>query len=86
MSNNVIPNFLPPPYDFTTKEDEETEEEDDTEEEENENTHKGLCACKIFCGIIFALVVYRLIGPEIKIDLKVSINQNKSPQCTCKMT
>ena len=21
MSNNVIPNFLPPPYDFTTEED-----------------------------------------------------------------
>ncbi len=70
----MIPNFLPPPYDFITEKDEETKEEDDTEEE-NENTHKGLCACKIFCGIIFALVVYRLIGPEIKIDLKVSINQ-----------
>ncbi len=75
MSNNVIPNFLPPPYDFTTEEDEETEEEDYTEEEEeNENTCEGPCACKIFYGIIFALVVYRLIGPEIKIDLKVSIN------------
>ncbi len=70
MSNNVIPNFLPPPYDFTTEEDEETEEE----EEENENTCEGPCACKIFCGIIFALVVYRLIGLKIKIDLKVSIN------------
>ena len=71
MSNNIIPNFLPPPYDFTT---EENEEEDDTEKEENENTHKGLCACKIFCGIIFALVVSRLIGPVIEIDLKVSIS------------
>ncbi len=70
MSNNVIPNFLPPPYDFTTEEDEETEEE----EEENENTCEGWCDYKIFYGIIFALVVYRLIGPEIKIDLKVSIN------------
>ena len=74
MSNNVIPNFLPPPYDFTTEEDEETEEEDYTEEEENENTCEEWCACKIFCGTIFALIVYRLIGPVIKIDLKVSIN------------
>ena len=74
MSNNVIPNFLPPPYDFTTEENEETEEEDYTEEEENENTCEGWCACKIFYGTIFALVVYRLIGPKIKIDLKVSIN------------
>ena len=72
MSNNVIPNFLPPPYDFTTEEDEETEEEE--EEEENENTCEGWCARKIFYGIIFALVVYRLIGPETKRDLKVSIN------------
>ena len=72
MSNDVIPNFLPPPYDFTTEEDEETEEEDDEDytEEENENT----CAWKIFYGTIFALVVYRLIGPVIKIDLKVFIN------------
>ncbi len=74
MSNSVIPSFLPP-YDFTMEEDEETEEEDDTEEEEeNENTHKGLCACKNFCGTILALVVYRLIGPVIKIDLKVFIS------------
>ena len=69
MSNNVTPNFLPPPYDFTTEEDEETEEE-----EENENTCEGPCARKILYGIIFASVVYRLIGPKIKIDLKVSIN------------
>ena len=73
MSNSLIPSFLPPPYDFTTEEDEETEEEDDTEEE-NENTHKGLCPYKIVCGTIFALVVYKLIGPVIKIDLKVSIS------------
>ena len=80
MSNNVIPNFLPPPHDFTMEED---------DEEWSENTCEGPCAYEIFCGIIFALVVYRLIGLEIKIDLKVSINQNKSclynqkPQCTC---
>ncbi len=45
MSNNVIPNFLPPPYDFTTEEDEATEEEE--EEEENENTCEGWCDWKI---------------------------------------
>ncbi len=71
MSNNVIPNFLPPPYDFITEENEETEEEDG--EEESENTCEGLCA-EIFYDTIFALVVYRLIGPVIKIDLKVSIS------------
>ena len=77
MSNSIIPSFLPPPYDFTTEENEQTEEEDDAEEEdeeESENTCKGLCACKIFYGTIFALVVYRLIGPVIKMDLKVSIS------------
>ncbi len=75
MSNSIIPSFLPPPYDFTTEENEETEEEDDAEEE-SENTCKGLCARKIFYGTIFALVVYRLIGPVIEIDLKVSIKTN----------
>ena len=44
------------------------------EEEENENTCEGPCARKILYGIILASVVYRLIGPKIKIDLKVSIN------------
>ncbi len=79
MSNSVIPSFLPPPNDFITEEDEETEDEDDTEEEEeNENTCKGLCACKIFYGTIFALVVYKLIGSVTKIDLIVSISLNKS--------
>ncbi len=67
MSNSVIPSFLPPPYDFTT-------EEDDTEEEENENTCKGLCACKIFYGTISALVIYKLIGPVTKMDLKLCIS------------
>ncbi len=54
----------------------------DAEEEnknENENTHKGLCPCKILYSTIFALVVYRLIGPVIKIDLKASISKNESP-------
>ncbi len=31
MSNSIIPSFLPPPYDFTTEED-----EDDTEENADE--------------------------------------------------
>ena len=62
----MIPSFLPPPYDFTT-------EEDDTEEE-NENTCKGLCDREIFYGAIFALVVYKLIGSVTKIDLKIYIN------------
>ena len=69
MSNNVIPNFLPPPYDFATEKEEEEEEE-----EENENTCGELCAHKIIYGTIFALVVYSLIGPAIKINLRMSIN------------
>ncbi len=61
MSNNVIPNFLPPPYDFTT-------------EEDDEEWTEGPCACKIFYGTIFASAAHRLIGPVIKIDLNVSIS------------
>ena len=81
----MTPSFLPPPYDFTTEED----EDDTEEEEENENTCKGLCACKIFYGTIFALVVYKLIGSVTKIDknihwLKQIMLIMKKPQCTCK--
>ncbi len=42
MSNSIIPNFLPPPYDFTT-------EEDDTEEEEEEY-NKGSFALSVLYG------------------------------------
>ena len=46
MSNSIIPNFLPPPYDFTT-------EEDDTEEEEEEY-NKGSFALSVLYGVVLA--------------------------------
>ncbi len=50
----------------------------DESENEDENTHKGVVRLQnLICGTIFALVVYRLIGTEMSIDLKASINKNK---------
>jgi hypothetical protein len=72
MSNSVIPSFLPSPYDFTTEENED-EDEDEEDEEENEDTEKGWCVCHMFWCIIMTLSVYKLIGPTIKIDIKVCI-------------
>ncbi len=48
------------------------------EESKNENTQRSY-AREIFSGAILALVVYRLIGPVIKIDLKASISKNEPP-------
>ncbi len=61
MSNNVIPNFLPPPYDFTT-------EEDDTEEEEEEY-NKGSLALSVLYGVVLGLAFYRLMDSEVNVSL-----------------
>ncbi len=58
--NSVQPSFLPPPYNFTTEESEEEEEE-------------GWSARAMFWGVILTCVIYRLIGPVIKLDIKVTI-------------
>ena len=50
----------------------------DESENEDENTHKGVvCLQNLIYGTIFALIVYRLIGTEMSIDLKAPINKNK---------
>ncbi len=74
MSNNVIPNFLPPPYDLTTEGDEETEDE-------NENTCERPYAYKIFCGlcgVILGLAFYRLMDSEVNVSFKFSVSKGKN--------
>ncbi len=70
MSNNVIPNFLPPPYDFTT-------EEDDTEEEEEEY-NKGSFALSVLYGVILGLAFYRLMDSEVNVSFKFSVSKSKN--------
>ncbi len=69
MSNNVIPNFLPPPYNLTT------------EEDENENTCERPYAYKIFCGlcgVILGLAFYRLMDSEVNVSFKFSVSKSKN--------
>ena len=70
MSNSIIPNFLPPPYDFTT-------EEDDTEEEEEEY-NKGSFALSVLYGIILGLAFYRLMDSEVNVEFKFSVSKSKT--------
>ncbi len=70
MSNNVIPNFLPPPYDFTT-------EEDDTEEEEEEY-NKGSLALSVLYGVVLGLAFYRLMDSEVNVSFKFSVSKSKN--------
>ncbi len=70
MSNSIIPNFLPPPYNFTT-------EEDDTEEEEEEY-NKGSFALIVLYGVILGLVFYRLMDSEVNVSFKFSVNKSKN--------
>ena len=69
MSNNVIPNFLPPPYNLTT------------EEDEHENTCERPYAYKIFCGlcgVILGLAFYRLMDSEVNVSFKFSVSKSKN--------
>ncbi len=70
MNNNVIPNFLPPAYDFTT-------EEDDTEEEEEEY-NKGTFALSVLYGFVLGLAFYRLMNSEVNVEFKFSISKSKN--------
>ncbi len=66
----MIPNFLPPPYDFTT-------EEDDTEEEEEEY-NKGSFALSVLYGVILGLAFYRLMDSEVNVSFKFSVSKSKN--------
>ena len=77
MSNSIIPNFLPPPYDFTTEYDdteEEEEEYDDTEEEYD----KGSYAFFALYGAVLGLVFCGLMGSEINVSLKFSVSKSEN--------
>ncbi len=68
MSNSVVPRFLPPPYNFTTEEDEETEEEE---------YDKGSFALSVLSNIILALALYGLTHSEVNVDFKLSISKSE---------
>ncbi len=70
MSNSIIPNFLPPPYDFTT-------EEDDTEEEEEEY-NKGSFALSVLYSVVLGLAFYRLMDSEVNVEFKFSVSKSKN--------
>ncbi len=66
MSNNVIPNFLPPPYDFTKEEEEETEEEE-------YNTES-----LVLYGVVLGLAFFILTNSEVNVSFKFSLNKKKT--------
>ncbi len=72
MSNSIIPNFLPPPYNFTTE-----ENEDDTEEEEEEY-NKGSFALSVLYGVVLGLAFYRLMDSEVNVEFKFSVSKSKN--------
>ncbi len=79
MNNNVIPNFLPPPYDFTTEEDEDDTEEDEDDTEENEEGYdKGLLALSALYSVVLALAIYRLMDLEVNVSFKFSVSKSKN--------
>ncbi len=65
MSNSIIPNFLPPPYDFTTEE----------EEEEYNNVSFFL---NLLYGAVLGLAFYRLMDSEVNVEFKFSVSKSKN--------
>ena len=70
MSNSIIPNFLPPPYDFTT-------EYDDTEEEEEEHNKVSFALSALY-GVVLGLAFCGLMGSEINVSFKFSVSKSKN--------
>ena len=69
MSNSIIPNFLPPAYDFTA-------EENDTEEEEEYNNVSF--ALSVRYGVVLGLAFYRLMDSEVNVEFKFSVSKSKN--------
>ena len=81
MSNNVIPNFLPPPYDFTKEEEEETEEEEE-EEEEYDTEEKYNTGSLVFCGFVLGLAAIILTNSKVNVSFKFSLNKKTNRKIT----
>ncbi len=80
MNNNVIPNFLPPAYDFTTEED-DVEEEDyveeyDVEEEQEIGQLTYLIALLEFA--VFSLAFCVIMDSEVNVEFKFSVSKSKN--------
>ena len=78
MSNSIIPNFLPPIYDFTTEEDEDDTEEEYEEYDDTEEYDKGSLAFFFLYGAALGLVFCGLMGSEINASLKFSVSKSEN--------
>ncbi len=81
MNNNVIPNFLPPAYDFTTEED-YVEEEDDVEEEEydveeEQETDQLTYLIALLEFAVFSLAFCMIMNSEVNVEFKFSVSKSK---------
>ena len=80
MSNNIIPNFLPPSYDFITEDadeydTEEEEEEYDTEEEYNTGS-------LVLYSFVLGLAFFILMESEINVSFEFSVSKSKKNKST----
>ncbi len=74
MNNNVIPNFLPPAYAFTTEENDTVEEEEEEEEQETDQL-TYLIAFLEFAAFSLAFCV--IINSEVNVEFKFSVSKSK---------
>ncbi len=69
MSNNIIPSFLSPSYDFIEEENEEEEEEE------------GSLVCNIIYGAVLGFALFILIDSDIDVSFKFSFNRKRVLNC-----
>ena len=77
MSNSIIPNFLPPPYDFATEKEEEEEEEEEYDTEEEYNT-----GSLVLYGFVLGLAAIILTNSEVNVSFKFSLNKKTNRKIT----
>ncbi len=83
MINSIIPNFLPPAYDFTTEED---EDEDDTEEEEEQETGQLTYLIALLEFAVFSLAFCVIMNSEVNVEFKFSVSKSKNKKIYLKST
>ena len=85
MSNSIIPNFLPPSYNFTTEDadeydTEENADEYDTEEnaDEYDTEEEYNTGSLVLYGFVLGLAAIILTSSEVNVSFKFSLSKKKT--------
>ena len=80
MSNSIIPNFLPPSYDFTTEDADKYDTEEDADEYDTEEEYNT--GSLVLYGFVLGLAAIILMNSEVNVSFKFSLSKKTNRKIT----